>query len=197
MDVEEVKVVEKELKGKSFLDRYKRTGGQLRGLITEERYRKFTGDQENAWNGSKSTEVILIGTLEVSSKLFAVEASCADKNTLYSERWVVVPQSEWVKMKVYEVYAGKKFKVFTGLDGDWENKYYKFPSHETIKTYANGVKHQIDRCREQIKGTDEGQNSELIICPANYPAIDGATNRRTLYQTTINIKREITPAYIK
>jgi len=55
---------------------------------------------------------------------------------------------------------------------------------------------QIDRCREHIKKTAEDQKADLTVCPTNYPAIDGATNCRTLYQVTISSKKSVGQAYV-
>mmetsp|Transcript_14663 Transcript_14663/g.20520 ORF Transcript_14663/g.20520 Transcript_14663/m.20520 type:complete len:122 (+) Transcript_14663:156-521(+) len=54
----------------------------------------------------------------------------------------------------------------------------------------------MDRCREHIAKTPEDETSELIICPTNYPAIDGATNCRTLYQVTISSRKFVDQAYV-
>uniref|UniRef100_A0A7S2U5S8 Uncharacterized protein n=1 Tax=Lotharella oceanica TaxID=641309 RepID=A0A7S2U5S8_9EUKA len=229
--IEESKVIAIELKENPsvFLERMKRTGGQLREFIREDKYELFKGYQDNAWAGIAAKEHIHFGDLKVSSRIFSVQPSPTDETLLYSEKYVIVPQSEWVKSKIFQVYAEKHFKNFTGLDGekwffakiykgckllarrlpknladaekkkkndDWENKIHEFPAHSTLKTFSDGVENQRDRCQEYIKKTAEDQKAELVVCPTNYPAIDGATNCRTLYQVTISSKKSVGKAYV-
>jgi len=229
--IEESKVIATELKEKEsvFLERFQRTGGQLRDFISDERYKLFEGYQNDAWAGMGRTDYIYFGDLKVSSRIFSVQPSTTDETLLYSEKYVIVPQSEWIKSKIFQLYAEKNLKNFTGLDGekwffakiykgcklparrlpkkladaekrkgngDWEDKIHEFPAHSTLKTFSNGVKGQIDKCRAHIKKIAEDQKAELVVCPTNYPAIDGATNCRTLYQVTISSKKSVGKAYV-
>jgi len=211
-----------------FLERMKRTGGQLREFIREDKYELFKGYQDNAWAGI-AAEHIHFGDLKVSSRIFSVQPSTTDETLLYSEKYVIVPQSEWIKSKIFQLYAEKNLQNFTGLDGekwffakiykgcklparrlpkkladaekkkendDWKDKIHEFPAHSTLKTFSNGVKGQIDKCRAHIKKIAEDQKAELVVCPTNYPAIDGATNCRTLYQVTISSKKSVGKAYV-
>mmetsp|Transcript_23638 Transcript_23638/g.39983 ORF Transcript_23638/g.39983 Transcript_23638/m.39983 type:complete len:537 (-) Transcript_23638:154-1764(-) len=229
--IEESKVIAIELKENPsvFLERMKRTGGQLREFIREDKYELFKGYQDNAWAGIAAKEHIHFGDLKVSSRIFSVQPSTTDETLLYSEKYAIVPQSEWIKSKIFQLYAEKNLENFTGLDGekwffakiykgcklparrlpkkladaekkkengDWKDKIHEFPAHSTLKTFSNGVKGQIDKCRAHIKKIAEDQKAELVVCPTNYPAIDGATNCRTLYQVTISSKKSVGKAYV-
>eukprot|EP00466_Bigelowiella_natans_P021096 jgi/Bigna1/144297/aug1.86_g19005 len=202
--IEESKVIATELKEKEsvFLERFQRTGGQLRDFISEERYKLFEGDQDEAWAGTKKMEHIHFGDLKVSSRIFSVQPSTTDE-TLYSEKYVIVPQSEWIKSKIFQLYAEKNLKSFTGLDGEkWLfAKIYKgckLLARRLPKKLADAEKKKrmIDKCRAHIKKIAEDQKAELVVCPTNYPAIDGATNCRTLYQVTISSKKSVGKAYV-
>jgi len=229
--IEESKVIATELKESQsvFLERFQRTGGKLRDFIWKDRYEHFKACQDNAWAGVQTGEYVHLGDLKVSSRIYSVQPSPTDETLLYSEKYVIVPQSEWVKSKIFQVYAAKHFKNFTGLDGekwffakiykgckllarrlpknladakkkkkndDRENKMHEFPAHSTLKTFSDGVEGQIDKCRKHIKQVAEDQKAELTVCPTNYPAIDGATNCRTLYQVTISSKKSVGKAYV-
>ena len=50
-----------------ILKRCKRTGGQIRDFIREERYAFFKGQQDNAWLGIQSKDVIHFGDLKGSA----------------------------------------------------------------------------------------------------------------------------------
>mmetsp|Transcript_12008 Transcript_12008/g.24117 ORF Transcript_12008/g.24117 Transcript_12008/m.24117 type:complete len:386 (+) Transcript_12008:644-1801(+) len=213
--IEESKVIATELKESQsvFLERFQRTGGQLRDFIWKDRYEHFKACQYNAWAGVQTGEYVHLGDLKVSSRIFSDQPSPTDETLLYSEKYVIVAQREWVKSKIFQVYAAKHFKNFTGLDGekwffaktykgckllarrlpknladakkkkkndDRENKVHEFPADSTLKTFSDGVEGQIDKCRKHIKQVAEDQKAELTVCPTNYPAIDGATNCRTL-----------------
>jgi len=109
-DVEEMKVVAKALSldFKEMERRMERTAGQLRPIVSETRYKKFEERQEYAWRRTSKAhpaEMIHIGDLRVSSKIFALEAVLEEGDgeaELFSEKKVVVPQSAWVLSKMYD-----------------------------------------------------------------------------------------------
>eukprot|EP00466_Bigelowiella_natans_P001090 jgi/Bigna1/75100/fgenesh1_pg.32_\ len=117
--IEESKVIAIELKENPsvFLERMKRTGGQLREFIREDKYELFKGYQDNAWAGI-AAEHIHFGDLKVSSRIFSVQPSTTDETLLYSEKYAIVPQSEWIKSNIFQLYAEKNLENFTGLDGE-------------------------------------------------------------------------------
>jgi len=231
LDIDEIKVVAAQLKEdpKLFLERYARTGGQIRDFIHKDRYKAFERAQDNAWSGVGKTEVIsLDDRLEASSRLCAVQPFLTDEGILYSENYVIMPQSEWVQRNVLEAIALSSQQQITGLKGekwffseilngcklqarrlpkqlakqksdddDWCTKTWEFPRHGSVKTWSDRTQAAKDECRDHIKNTAENKTSELIVCPPDYPAIDGATNCRTLYQVTIRSNKSIDDAYVK
>uniref|UniRef100_A0A7S3Z114 Uncharacterized protein n=1 Tax=Lotharella globosa TaxID=91324 RepID=A0A7S3Z114_9EUKA len=79
-------------------------------------------------------------------------------------------------------------------DDDWCTKTWEFPRHGSVKTWSDRTQAAKDECRDHIKNAAENKTSELIVCPPDYPAIDGATNCRTLYQVTIRSNKSIDEA---
>mmetsp|Transcript_34089 Transcript_34089/g.47477 ORF Transcript_34089/g.47477 Transcript_34089/m.47477 type:complete len:449 (+) Transcript_34089:37-1383(+) len=98
--IEESKVIATELKEEEsvFLKRIERTGGQLRDFIRKDRYEHFKNNQ-------------YYNALKVSSKMFSVQPSTTDETLLYSEKYVMVPQSDFIKKsKMFQVHAEKNLK---------------------------------------------------------------------------------------
>mmetsp|Transcript_32814 Transcript_32814/g.79861 ORF Transcript_32814/g.79861 Transcript_32814/m.79861 type:complete len:290 (+) Transcript_32814:1148-2017(+) len=214
----------------AVLKRLDRTGGQIRHLIRDNGYTRFISDQYYAWAGIQPRELIQLFGMTVSSCVYVVQPSPTNETLLYSEKYVIVPQSEWIKSQVFQVHMKHISRNFSGLDSEkwffalifkgcklharrlpkrmaldeqggtndeWEEKEHVFPAHKTLKTFSDGVKDQINGCREYIKKTAGDHESELTVCPTDYPAIDGATNCQTLYQVTISSKKSVGKKYVE
>eukprot|EP00466_Bigelowiella_natans_P015563 jgi/Bigna1/67545/fgenesh1_pg.4_\ len=162
---------------------------------------------EESKAGIKRTDYIHFGDLKLSSRIFSVQPSTTEETLLYKKNlknFTGLDGEKWFFAKIYKgckLLARRLPKKLADAEkrkgnGDWEDKIHEFPAHSTLKTFSNGVKGQIDKCRAHIKKIAEDQKAELVVCPTNYPAIDGATNCRTLYQVTISSKKSVGKAYV-
>merc|ERR1712178_220595 len=70
---------------------------------------------------------------------------------LYSEKKVILPQSEWVKSKIFQVYAEKHFKNFTGLDGE---KWFFAKIYKGCKLFARRLPKQLADAEKKKKNGD-------------------------------------------
>mmetsp|Transcript_1343 Transcript_1343/g.2317 ORF Transcript_1343/g.2317 Transcript_1343/m.2317 type:complete len:413 (+) Transcript_1343:525-1763(+) len=151
--IEESKVIATELKESQsvFLERFQRTGGQLRDFIWKDRYEHFKACQYNAWAGVQTGEYVHLGDLKVSSRIYSVQPSSTDETLLYSEKYVIVAQREWVKSKIFQVYAAKHFKNFTGLDGE---KWFFAKTYKGCKLLARRLPKNLADAKKKKKNDD-------------------------------------------
>mmetsp|Transcript_34097 Transcript_34097/g.47485 ORF Transcript_34097/g.47485 Transcript_34097/m.47485 type:complete len:497 (+) Transcript_34097:233-1723(+) len=205
--VEEMRVVADvlSLDFKEMERRMERTAGQLRPVVSEPRYKKFEERQEDAWR--------YIGDLRVSGKIFALEAVLEEGDgeaELFSEKKVVVPQSAWVLSKLYENHQQNVITDLKGLEAEkWffmelyqgcelkgrplpknvarglglQERKHKFSPKNKLITYSSGIKPNQEKFKKDVL---ESKNRDaFFICPKGFPAIDGASDKRKLFQATI------------
>jgi len=228
-DVEEMKVVAKALSldFKEIERRMERTAGQLRPVVSEARYKKFEERQEDAWRRTSKenpAEMIHIGDLRVSSKIFALEAVLEEGDgeaELFSEKKVVVPQSAWVLSKLYENHHQSVITDLKGLEAEkWffmelhegcelkgrplpknvakgmglQERKHTFSKKNKMITYSSGTKANQEKFKKDVSESKNGD--AFFICPKGFPAIDGASDKRKLFQATIAGSKTVKKATI-
>jgi len=175
---------------------------------------------------TSNAEMIHIGHQKVSSKIFALEAllkegKSPDETVLFSTEKIIVPQSAWVISKIYEKHHQRVVTEMKGLEAEkWffmelcrgcklecrplpkniakskglKGKKHTFEPKSQLKTYLSGGGNNNDQFREDVKKSES--KDAFFVCPKGFPAIDGASSRRELFQATIAGDKRVKQATI-
>jgi len=210
---------------KEIEKRFVHTGGELRPCLkTYDTFLQKQNDDWNRVRESSST--ITIGSLTAPSKIFAIEPQLSDCSELYGTNFIILPHSTWILNEMLQRSYKKVCRQFTGMQAEkwflaeltknctleatrlpklseseaklrgWKTKEKMKFGHKSVKSWQEGTTTDLDECRNLISSRGRDDMTELIVCPPNFPAFDGASNNRLLYQVTLSESKEINQNYL-